>query len=181
MGITITAGKDFMDEKYQSLVSSLENHFFTDSYESRGDLNIIVKADSLIDLVLTLKTEWDFDFLSNITAVDYWPQQTPRFHVIYLLRSQGNNQLLTIRVPLEGEDPEVHTLEEVFPNANWYEREVLDLFGIKFENHSDPRRLIMPQEWEGHPLRKDYPLGYENVQFSFNKDAINERKPKAKN
>jgi NADH-quinone oxidoreductase subunit C len=75
-------------------------------------------------------------------------------------------------------DAHLSTLESIYPGANWYEREVFDLFGIKFDNHSDLRRIIMPADWQGHPLRKDYPLGYEEVQFTFNFDEISLRKPK---
>jgi NADH-quinone oxidoreductase subunit C len=84
--------------------------------------------------------------------------------------------ILGLRVPLPGENPSVLSLESVYPNANWHEREVYDMFGISFEGHTDLRRILMPHDWEGHPLRKDYPLGYEEVQFSFNFDEIDRRK-----
>ena len=85
----------------------------------------------------------------------------------------SNNVRLRLRVPLNGNAPHLRHVEKVYPNANWYEREVWDLFGIRFEGHSDLRRIVMPHDWEGHPLRKDYPLGYEEVQFTFNFDEIN--------
>jgi NADH-quinone oxidoreductase subunit C len=116
--------------------------------------------------------------LVDETAVDYWPQAAPRFHVIYQLYSLPSNLLLRLRAALDGNDPHLRTLESVYPNANWYEREVWDLFGIRYDGHSDPRRIIMPFDWEGHPLRKDYPLGYEEPQFTFNFDEIDLRKPK---
>jgi NADH-quinone oxidoreductase subunit C len=87
---------------------------------------------------------------------------------------------ITLLVPLYGNAPRLETLETVFPNANWYEREIWDMFGIKFENHSDLRRILMPYDWEGHPLRKDYPLGYEEVQFTFNAAEVMLRKPQPK-
>ena len=169
-----------MNEKYQNVVSRVKEQFSIEFYEFRGDTNFIVEADAIIKLTKMLKVELGFDTLVNVTAVDYWPQQKPRFHLVYLLRSQKEKLILTLKVPLDGNFPGIHTLETVFPNANWYEREVWDLFGIKFTDHSDLRRLIMPNEWEGHPLRKDYPLGYEEVQFTFNKEKIIENKPMPK-
>ena len=97
--------------------------------------------------------------LSDETAVDYWPQEEPRFHVVYQLRDVNRNLLVTLRVPLNGNAPHLETLEKVFPNANWFERELWDMFGITFDGHSDLRRILMPYDWEGHPLRKDYPAG----------------------
>ena len=134
----------------------------------------------LVDFVTYIKTDENLaiDYMSSLSAVDYLDDG---MEMVYHFCSTTKHHRLTLKVGLDRAKPEVPTIIEVFPAANWYEREVWDLFGIKFVNHSDPRRLIMPQEWEGHPLRKDYPLGYENVQFSFNKDAVNEKKPKAKN
>ena len=120
-----------------------------------------------------LRDEFGFDVLADITAVDYWPEREPRFHVVYQLHSlQQATMRLGLRVPVNGNDPCVPTIEGVYPNANWFEREIWDMFGIRFEGHSDLRRILMPDDWEGHPLRKDYPLGYEEVQFSFNFETI---------
>ena len=85
--------------------------------------------------------------------------------------------MLCLRVPLDGNVPHIPTIEGVYPGANWHEREVYDLFGIAFDGHSDLRRILMPHDWEGHPLRKDYPVGYEEVQFTFNAAEIATRKP----
>ena len=123
--------------------------------------------------------ELQFNFLAALTAVDYWPEE-PRFKLVYQLYSLPNKVFLGLNVPVSGDDPKIATIESVFPNANWHERELFDMFGLVFEGHSDMRRIIMPQDWQGHPLRKDYPLGYEEVQFTFNFDAIDKRKPYAK-
>ncbi|MEJ2570328.1 MAG: NADH-quinone oxidoreductase subunit C [Anaerolineales bacterium] len=120
-----------------------------------------------------------FNLLAALTAVDYWPKE-PRFAVVYQLYSIPNRVFLGLRVPLESDAVEVDSIESVYPNANWHEREVFDLFGVDFKGHSDLRRILMPKDWEGHPLRKDYPLGYEEVQFSFNFDEIDDQKPYAK-
>ena len=81
---------------------------------------------------------------------------------------------------INGSEPVVDSVTGIYPGANWYEREAWDMFGIHFKGHPDLRRLLMPYDWEGHPLRKDYPLGYEEVQFTFNYDEIAKRKPSPK-
>jgi NADH-quinone oxidoreductase subunit C len=85
---------------------------------------------------------------------------------------------LELRVPLNGDEPTMDSVIPVFPNANWHERELWDMFGIRFNTHPDLRRILMPEDWVGHPLRKDYPLDYEEVQFTFNFDEIELRKPR---
>lgn len=98
-----------------------------------------------------------FGFLAELTAVDWWPRE-PRFEVTYVLVSVEHRQRLRLKVRLAGEDARLATVCGVWPAANWLEREVWDMFGIVFEGHPDPRRLLMPEDWEGHPLRKDYPV-----------------------
>jgi NADH-quinone oxidoreductase subunit C len=98
-----------------------------------------------------------FVFLADLTAVDWWPRE-PRFEVVYLLVSIEHRMRLRVKVRVPGDRPELPTVETVWPAANWLEREVWDLFGIAFSEHSDLRRLLMPDDWEGHPLRKDYPV-----------------------
>ena len=98
-----------------------------------------------------------FTFLAEVTAVDYWPRE-PRFDLVYILVSIQNRMRLRLKVRLHGTDARVATVCGVWPAANWLEREVWDLFGIVFEGHPDPRRLLMPEDWEGFPLRKDYPV-----------------------
>ncbi len=94
--------------------------------------------------------------LSAITAVDWWPRE-PRFEVVYFLHSYANNSRLRLSVRLK-EDEELDSVCSVWRGANWYEREVFDLFGVRFRNHPNLERIMMPVDWEGHPLRKDYPV-----------------------
>jgi NADH-quinone oxidoreductase subunit C len=98
-----------------------------------------------------------FDLLVELTAVDFWPRE-PRYEVVYILVALEHRFRLRLKVPLQGEDAHVRTVSDVWPAANWLEREVWDLFGIVFDGHPDPRRLLMPEDWEGFPLRKDYPV-----------------------
>lgn len=147
----------------------------------RDQTTVLLDRESIAPACLFLRDnpEFEFNLLAALTAVDYWPEE-PRFAVVYQLYSMNLKIFLGLRVPLSGDAAEVSTIESIYPNANWHEREVFDLFGITFEGHSDLRRILMPQDWEGHPLRKDYPLGYEEIQFSFNFDEIDRRKPYAK-
>jgi NADH-quinone oxidoreductase subunit C len=169
-----------MDEQLQKAVDTLKERFGTQSGEFRGDVTLITPPEKIVEVCRTLRDEFGFELLSTETAVDYWPQETPRFHVVYGIRSLKHNLILFLRAPLDGNAPSLPTIEGVYRNANWFERELWDLFGIRFDGHSDLRRILMPSDWEGHPLRKDYPLGYEEVQFSFNYEEIDLRKPYAK-
>ncbi len=169
-----------MDETLQSIVQELQSHFGAKVTEAHNEVTLFLPPQRLISAVSVLKEDFGFDMLMDLTAVDYWPQTEPRFHVIYQLYSLEKNLQLRIRVPLEGNTPHVDTIETIYPNANWYEREVFDMFGIYFNEHSDLRRILMPNDWQGHPLRKDYPLGYEEVEFTFNFEEIEHKKPYAK-
>jgi len=138
-----------------------------------------IAAEGIVEVCRNLNEgPGKFDFLAALTAVDYFPDR-PRFKVVYELLNSSQPDLLRLEVLLD-ESEELDSISAVFPNANWHEREVWDMFGIPFRNHSDLRRILMPQDWVGHPLRKDYPLGYEEVQFSFNFDEIDRRKRYAK-
>ncbi len=157
----------------------MADRFKIEASEFRGETSLTVMPDQIVEVCRSLRDDFNFDMLSAQTAVDYWPEQEPRFHLIYQLHSLPENVRVRLRVPLNGNVPSLPTIEGVYPNANWHEREIFDMFGITFEGHSDLRRILMPYDWEGHPLRKDYPLGYEEVQFTFNYDEIDRRKPYA--
>ncbi len=149
--------------------------------EFRGQTSVTLDREAIVNACQILRDDpdLDFNFLAALTAVDYWPSE-PRFKIVYQLYSLANKEFIGLRVQLSNESPEISTIESIYPNANWHEREVFDMFGVTFKDHSDQRRIIMPYDWEGHPLRKDYPLGYEEVQFTFNFDEIDKRKPYAK-
>ncbi len=169
-----------MNEQLQVVTKALEERFGAQTDEFRGEVTQMVPGEHIVDVLRSLRDEFGFDRFSGLTVVDYWPQMEPRFHAVYLMHSFKHNMRLTLRVPVSGQVPSLPTVEGVFPNANWYEREAWDMFGIRFEGHSDPRRILMPEDWEGHPLRKDYPLGYEEVRFTFNEEDLDLRKPSPK-
>lgn len=147
----------------------------------RDETTVTIEAEAIVEAARILKEnpDLDFDFLAMLTAVDYLPRE-PRFTVAYRFYSLANKVFIGLAVPVPAESPSIPTIESTYPAANWHEREVYDMFGISFEGHSDMRRILMPHDWEGHPLRKDYPLGYEEVQFTFNFDEIDRRKRYAK-
>jgi NADH-quinone oxidoreductase subunit C len=120
---------------------------------------LYVQPDSLIPALQTLRDHaaLKFELLSEMTAADYWPRE-PRFEVIYILVSLEHQLRVRLKVRLPADDPHVATATPVWPAANWLEREIWDLFGIAFDGHPDPRRLLMPEDWEGYPGRKDYPV-----------------------
>ena len=121
-----------------------------------ADGTVLFIAAAQIGAVCQFLKEAGFERASGITAVDWWPK-TPRFEVVYLLHSLRHNKRVRLSVRLE-EGEEIESVCPVWRGANWYEREVFDLFGIRFRNHPNLERIMMPADWEGHPLRKDYPV-----------------------
>ena len=169
-----------MDNKLEKIVQAVQKDFDVTFEEFREEAHVVVQPEQIVDVITSLRDKHEFELLSAMTAVDYWPQQEPRLHVIYQLTSIAKNLSIQLRVPVSATRPVVPTVTGVFASANWREREIWDMFGIHFDGHPDPRRILMPADWEGHPLRKDYPLGYEEPQFTFNFDEIDLRKPYAK-
>jgi NADH-quinone oxidoreductase subunit C len=124
--------------------------------EKLGELTVELPPERLIEVCRFLKDN-GFERLSTVTAVDRYPSR-PRFEVVYHLHSISRKERLRLKARLDGDSPEIDSATAVWRAANWYEREVFDLFGIRFRNHPDLRRIMMPEDWEGHPLRKDYPI-----------------------
>ena len=128
----------------------------------RNELSIYVERTALRGACESLKndTALQYDALSDITCVDWTPSE-PRFEAIYHLFSTVTKKRVRLKVRLGGDDPAVDSLTSIWPGANFFEREVFDLFGVRFNEHPNPKRILMPDNWEGHPLRKDYPVeGY---------------------
>ncbi len=128
----------------------------------RNELTIWVERTRIREACQTLKTDAQhpFNALADITCVDWYPNQ-PRFEVVYQLFSIPDKKYVRLKVQLPGDDPSVDSLTPLWPGADLFEREVFDLFGVRFNQHPNLKRLLMPDDWEGHPLRKDYPVeGY---------------------
>ncbi len=129
----------------------------------REEMTIYVTREAIREACALLRddTTCPFNYLSDITCVDWLPSE-PRFEVIYHLFSIPNKERVRLKVKLNGDAPALDSVTSVWPSANYAEREVFDLFGIRFNGHPYLRRLLMPEDWEGHPLRKDYPVeGYK--------------------
>jgi NADH-quinone oxidoreductase subunit C len=132
---------------------------FTGLISFRGETTLLVPREHLYPLAefLAGDPELAFTFLSDVTGVDRFPTE-PRFELNYHLLSISRRDSLRLRVRLPGESPVIESVCPVWPTANWHEREIFDLFGIRFEGHPNLRRMLMPDDWEGFPLRKDYPV-----------------------
>ena len=152
MAITAASTVGKVREKFpQAIVETLE---------FRGEQTIVLQAEHLVAVCTYLQKNLQYTFLSSITAV-HWPERLPRFDVVYHLLSIPHRSELRLKLRVgekREEHPSVPTVVSVWPGANWYEREVYDLFGITFAGHPDLRRILMPMDWSTHPLRKDYPL-----------------------
>lgn len=121
-----------------------------------GQNFFVVRPEAAVPVIEYLKVEAEFDYLVDLTAVD-WPKRAERFDLIYILYSFGRNERVRIKTTIaDGYRPATAT--GAHPTANWLEREVFDMFGIEFEGHPDLRRILLPDEWQGHPLRKDYSI-----------------------
>ena len=132
---------------------------FTDAKFDRNELTLTIAAEEIRAAAEAVKNV-GYNFFEDLTAVDWFPS-SPRFQLSYHILSHTHKERIRLRVMLEEASPAVETITPVWPSANFYEREVFDLFGVRFEEHPNLRRIMMPDNWEGHPLRKDYPVeGY---------------------
>jgi len=139
----------------------MNHQAIVETREAFGETTLIADPKQIVSLCRYLKNEEKFVRLSAVTAVDWHPAE-PRFEVVYHLHSLDKNARLRVKCRLPGENPEIASVYEVWRAADWYEREVFDMFGIRFSNHPNLVRILMPVDWEGYPLRKDYPVhGYK--------------------
>ena len=131
----------------------------TDAKFDRGEMTLTVAGEDVIAAGEALKVA-GYNFLEDVTAVDWYPSE-PRFQITYHVLSHSMKQRVRLVVRLVGDAPAVNSMTAVWPSANFYEREIFDLFGVRFGGHPNMTRIMMPEDWQGHPLRKDYPVeGY---------------------
>ncbi|MGI8640193.1 MAG: NADH-quinone oxidoreductase subunit C [Pyrinomonadaceae bacterium] len=134
----------------------------SDFKDARGEVTITVPRESIVDVCWVLKTKHGFDMLADLCGADLGPEEDPRFEVNYHLFSTKHYNRLRLKVLLSEDEPTVPTVTTVWKTADWHERETFDLFGVIFDGHPDLRRILLPSDFDGHALRKDYPLrGYE--------------------
>ena len=158
------AGKQAVLEKMPDhpavkALAALNADFVVDALYDRGELSITVAPENIVEAVSAMK-ESGFNAYEDMTAVDWLPSE-PRFQLTYHILSHAFKRRIRIKAWVSGDSAAIDSITSVFPGANFYEREVFDLFGIRFEGHPNLRRIMMPEEWVGHPLRKDYPVeGY---------------------
>ena len=131
----------------------------TDALFDRGELTLTVSSEKICEVVAAVK-DAGYNAFEDMTAVDWLPSE-PRFQISYHILSHRYKERIRLKTWVDSSDPAIESITSVWPGANYYEREVFDLFGIRFEGHPNLRRILLPEEWVGHPLRKDYPVeGY---------------------
>jgi NADH-quinone oxidoreductase subunit C len=156
---------EHLKEKFPEAVTNVAEHC--------GQVSVTIGRAALLEVCRSLRDEpgYGFDMIRDLTAVDYLGKRTPRFEVVYHIYSVRNRTLIRLKVLVDERDPWVDSVQPIWIGADWHERECYDLFGITFKGHPDLRRILMPEDWEGHPLRKDYPVagpakewaGYQEV------------------
>lgn len=156
----------------KNLTSEKLKQRFSDSIqdviEFREELTFIIKKEALLEICEFLKNdpELQYNFLSDVCGVDY-PKREKRFEIVYNLYSIPNKWRVRLKINVS-ENESVSSVTSIWEGANWSEREVFDMFGVKFESHPDLTRILMPDDWVGHPLRKDFPLTKEEITFTYN-------------
>lgn len=155
----------FMTEKLREFAEKLRSKnaaWVADVVEAHGELTVFIPRESIADVCSFLKNQHDFNMLADLCGGDRGPEEDPRFEVNYHLFSTKHHNRLRLKVLLSEDDPHVGTVTAIWKTADWHERETFDLLGVIFDGHPDLRRILLPSDFDGHALRKDYPLrGYE--------------------
>lgn len=144
----------------QAIVEKLKGKFSSeviDVVEFRGETTVTVKKEQIVAICTFMRDECGYNLLCDLCSVDYLGQ-SPRFMVVYNLYNIATKQRIRLKAPVEESGAQIDTVSSVWGTANWMERECWDLMGIDFAGHPDQRRILMPADWQGHPLRKDYPV-----------------------
>ncbi len=168
-----------MKNHLQTAADLIQKKFNAELSSFRGHITLLIEKESILEACQILQDDFSFEVLVDETVVDYWRRKEPRFQSVYQLHSRQHDERIFLRTPISEDDPNTSSIVSIYPNANWYEREIWDLFGIRFEGHPDLRRLLLPKGWEGHPLRKDVPIKVEETRFTFNNDELDRGKPRA--
>lgn len=138
-----------------------------DFKDARGEISAMIPRENIADVCWFLKTKHGFDMLADLCGADLGPEEDPRFEVNYHLFSTVHFGRLRLKVLLSEDEPNVQTVTTVWRTADWHERETFDMFGVRFDGHPDLRRILVPSDFDGHALRKDFPLrGYEPYSLS---------------
>lgn len=145
------------DELRSNPLAAALDDLATTATAAFNELTVEVAPENIVAALSRLKRDLNFERLTSVTGVDRFPAE-PRFEVVYHLQTVAGKQRLRIKARVSGENPEIDSVVSVYRAADWYERETFDLFGIRFRNHPNLKRIMMPEDWEGYPLRKDYPV-----------------------
>ena len=141
--------------------------WIADFKDARGEITAMIPRENIAEVCRVLKTGYGFDMLADLCGADLGPEEDPRFEVNYHLFSTVHFGRLRLKVLLSEDDPSVETVTNVWLTADWHERETFDMFGVRFDGHPDLRRILLPSDFDGHALRKDFPLrGYEPYSLS---------------
>jgi NADH-quinone oxidoreductase subunit C len=158
-------------QQAETALEKLQENFADTFFEARrfrDELTVYVPRENIVEAATFLRDQLQYSYLADLTGND-WPDRDPRFEVIYQLYSLESHTRLRLKVRVPENDCTCPSVTGVWGTANWHEREVFDLFGVTFSGHPDLRRILMPVEWEGHPLRQDYAIGWEEPEFTVRK------------
>ena len=166
--------------KFPADIAALTSAFTVlNKTEFRGETTLSVEREKIHDVCQYAKDQLGYTYLLDLSGVDHFGEE-PRFEVVYELYQFDRGDHLRLKIRVSEDLLEVPTVSDLWATADWHERECYDMYGIKFAGHPDLRRILMPDDWDGHPLRRDYPLGYEEPQYTFNYKEIDLRKPYVK-